>query len=190
MMWTVVVPINYGGDCKTRLAARLTRAQRVELVERMARHVFTQLEAVPSIREICVLSAVRPAFGAGHWIADEGRGLNAELEAVRAFFSSEPLAFIHADLPFLEADDVTALLEAAAHSGAAIAPDLQGVGTNALALAQDRTFSLAFGPDSFSKHSAALPDAAIVRLRGLAFDLDNPAELDLAAEQGFPIPQS
>jgi len=187
-MWTVIVPINYGRECKTRLASRLTLEQREKLVESMARHVLDTLASTPAIHTIRVLSAVRPPFVEQRWIKDQGRGLNAELEAARAELSRKPLAFIHADLPFLEVGDVENLLNAATRAGAAIAPDRHEQGTNALAIADDRHFCPAFGPDSFARHKAALPDAAVVSTPGLSFDIDEPECLDLAVAKGLLIP--
>jgi len=187
-MWTVIVPINYGRECKTRLASRLTLSQREKLVESMARHVLDRLAAAPAIHTIRVLAAVRPPFAAQLWIKDQGRGLNAELKAARAEHAQGPIAFIHADLPFLEVEDVEQLLKAATRAGAAIAPDRHEQGTNALAIHDDRDFSPAFGPDSFARHKVALPNAAVVSTTGLSFDIDEPECLDLAISKGLIIP--
>lgn len=188
MSWTAIVPINYGREGKTRLAARLSPEQRARIAENMTRHVLQELSGVRDIASVRVLSALRPHFVSDQWIADQGRGLNAEIAAARGLFANEPVLFIHADLPFLQAEDVQALLDAAAHSGAAIAPDRHGLGTNALALADGRPFSPAFGANSFSRHKALLPDAAIVERTGLSFDLDEPEDLDLARARGLVIP--
>jgi len=187
MNWTAIVPLNYGRECKTRLASRLTSAERTALVERMARHVLAQLAATPSIGSVHVLSPVRPPFASGNWIEDKGRGLNAELAAARTLFPGEPVLFIHADLPFLTADDVQALLDAAEQSGAALAPDEAGKGTNALAIANDRPLSPAFGVDSLATHRALLPDAALVTTPGLSCDIDEPEALDLARAKGATL---
>lgn len=187
MSWVAIVPVNYGRECKTRLAARLTRARRTDLVACMARHVLQQLFAVPAIGTVRVISAIRPDFAADLWIADQGRGLNDELEAARASFAQAHVVFIHGDLPFLTVDDLTALLGGAQRHGAAIAPDRHGLGTNALAIADDRAFSPAFGANSFSRHRALLPDAAIVSTPGLSFDLDDPEDLDIALARGLVI---
>jgi 2-phospho-L-lactate guanylyltransferase len=176
MSWTAIVPLNYGRDCKTRLASLLSPAERSALVEAMARHVLEELSAVPAIGQIALLSPERPPFAGNRWIGDSGRGLNAELADARARYSGGTL-FIHADLPLLAAADVMALLAAAGEKGVAIAPDLAGTGTNALAIADDRAFTPAFGPGSFAAHRAALPGAAIVTTEGLGLDVDEPESL-------------
>jgi 2-phospho-L-lactate/phosphoenolpyruvate guanylyltransferase len=180
MKWLAIVPLNFGGHGKTRLAARLSAAQRGALIDRMARRVLRQLSMTPSIERIRVLSPVRPPFAADVWIRDAGRGLNAELVEARGQLSSPPTVFIHADLPFLAAHEVQALLEAAERSGAALAPDRREEGTNALALIGAAAFTPAFGRDSFSAHRGLLPDAAVVRSPGISFDIDAPEDLELA----------
>jgi 2-phospho-L-lactate guanylyltransferase len=178
MSWTAIVPLNYGRDCKTRLASLLSPAERSALVEAMARHVLEELSAIPAIGQVALLSPERPPFAGDSWIADGGRGLNAELADARARFPGSATLFIHADLPLLAAADVMALLAAAGEKGAAIAPDLAGTGTNALAIADDRAaFAPAFGPGSFAAHRAALPGAAIVTTEGLGLDVDEPESL-------------
>jgi 2-phospho-L-lactate guanylyltransferase len=188
MNWTAIVPVNYGRDCKTRLAQCLSSAERTELVAAMARHVLGQLAALPAISHVAVLSPERPPFAPDGWIADGGRGLNAELAAGRAHFPGAATLIIHADLPLLRAEDITALLDAAMTSGAAIAPDLAGTGTNAVALADGRPFAPAFGPGSFAAHKAAMPDAAIIAREGLGFDVDEPDSLRRAVARGLVGP--
>jgi 2-phospho-L-lactate guanylyltransferase len=188
MMWLAVVPVNYGRECKTRLASRISRSQRAALVEMMARHVVDQLRATPFIDEIWLLSPQQPPFDSANWMKDQGRGLNVELEAARAIFPRSPIAFVHADLPFLRPDDARMLLDAAHQSGVSVAPDRREVGTNALAIADSRPFLLSFGPESFSRHHASFPDASIVRTDGLGFDLDEEEDLDMALARGFALP--
>jgi 2-phospho-L-lactate guanylyltransferase len=184
MRWTAIVPLNYGRDCKTRLSTQLTPEQRNTLVEQMARHVFAQLAQVPAIERICVVAPECPPFLDTLWIEDQRRGLNAELAAAREQLGAGPTLFIHADLPLLAASEIDLLLAAAEQSGAALAPDSAGQGTNALALAGSAPFMPAFGVDSFRKHRALLPEAVIVEREGLAIDIDEPAALALMNRNG------
>ncbi len=181
MKWTAIVPLNYGRDCKTRLSEHLSPEQRSQLVEQMARHVFDQLARVSAIERICVVAPIRPPFFDGLWIEDHGRGLNAELAAAREQLDASSTLFIHADLPLLNAMEIETLLAAAERSGAALAPDRAGQGTNALALVGMEPFTPAFGVDSCRAHRALLPHAAVVELQGLAVDIDEPDSLDLIA---------
>ena len=167
--WVAIVPVKLGRSSKSRLASLLNSAQRNRLMSAMARHVLACLADAPEIATVVLLSTERGDFACDVWVDDKGRGLNVELEAARLQFGERPVLFIHGDLPGLCPADVKAMLS----KPATIAPDDRGTGTNALALADGRSLSLAFGPDSFARHRALLPDAAIVRRPGLANDIDD-----------------
>ena len=185
MSWTAIIPFNFGRACKTRLADELDEAERAALALKMAEHGVAQLRAVPQIGRVVMVAPEQPPLDIDHWQQDEGRGLNAELAAARAAHAPGEVLIIHADLPFLQGGDIAALLDAAHTSGAAMAPDRAGTGTNAIALADGRAFVPAFGVDSQARHRAALPDAAIVERTGLGFDIDQPECLDLARQMGM-----
>ncbi len=182
--WTAIVPFKPAHLRKTRLAPLLSPAARIALSARLFRHVIEILHAAPMIAEIAVLAAEPIPGWNGPWIADAGRGLNLELQAARDSLAAATLLVIHADLPLVTAADITHLLQAAGPAGA-IAPDRHRDGTNALALHAQPDFSFAFGPASFKRHLNAMPGAAIVTAAGLALDIDTPADLALAAAQGF-----
>lgn len=173
MNWVAIVPVKLGGSSKSRLGRILNSGQRVRLMSAMVRHVLACLTQASGIETVAMVSDARGDFECDHWIQDRGGGLNAELEAARLQFPGRPVLFIHGDLPGLSAADVTAMLAAPA----SIAPDAAGTGTNALAVADGRPLSLAFGEGSFAKHQALLPDAAIMRRDGLANDIDDEAAL-------------
>ena len=101
----------------------------------------------------------------------------------------ERLVVLHGDLPNLAADDVAALIDAAAGGPAvAIAPDRLGTGTNGLALRPPGVIGFRFGAGSFAAHRAeaqtAGVDPAVVVRPGLAFDLDTPEDLARWLELG------
>ena len=192
-LWRAIVPFRAADDdgagAKTRLAARLDTKARAALAIAMAQHVLETLARCPSIGSIGVLAPTRPAFAPSDtdWIADHGRGLNAELSVAMALRGDAHLVTIHADLPLLGADDIAALLDAALSAGAAIAPDCSRTGTNALALSDAGGLRPAFGPDSFALHRALLPRAAVVDRPGLALDIDTPEDLDRAIAAGLVV---
>jgi 2-phospho-L-lactate guanylyltransferase len=89
---------------------------------------------------------------------------------------------VMSDLPRLGALDVERLLVALRDADVAIAPDRPQLGTNALALRLPAPLATCFGnADSFARHLAAAETralrAAVIHARGLAFDLDRPADL-------------
>lgn len=180
MRWTAVVPLKASGTRKTRLAEHLSDTRRRNLSQSMFDHVTKILREHPSIEEVCVISNECPPGWKGTWIADLGRGLNGELQAARNSLADRNFLAIHADLPLLCAEDVTALLAAAETTGAAIAPDRHERGTNALALTQGRVVEFCFGNDSFARHLRQMPDCAIIVREGLGLDVDTPDDLNRA----------
>ncbi|HEX7871712.1 MAG TPA: 2-phospho-L-lactate guanylyltransferase [Sphingobium sp.] len=186
--WTAIIPFNFGRPRKTRLSTILSEAERDALAMAMARHVVAALHAAPSVAAVHLLSPVDPAVPGTLWVEDRGRGLNGELMTARTALAGAPALLIHADLPLLTGEDVEALLAAAHPAGAAIAPDAARLGTNALALADGRAVTLAFGEDSLSRHRASLPDAPLVERRGLTCDVDDEASLRAALDAGFVLP--
>lgn len=178
MSWTAVVPLKAPADRKTRLAAHLTREERIALSDDMARHVLATLGAAPAIGRVLLLSPEPLSALRADWVPDKGRGINTELACVRAD-CGRPMLVLHADLPGLLRDDVAALLASAEESGIAIAPDRHEQGTNAVALADARAFRFAFGPGSFRAHCDQA-GGAVVRRPGLSFDIDTLCDLENA----------
>ena len=183
MSWTAVIPFKGIAERKTRLGNRLGMNERQWLSQELFEHVVSVLHQVPMLSEVALLSDVRPSKWQGPFILDEGRGLNAELNALVELHRPGRLLVIHADLPLVSIDDIAALV---AGAGCAIAPDRHGSGTNALALVEPLGFDFAFGPDSFRRHCAAAKDKARVVTRlGLGLDIDTAADLDAAISAGF-----
>jgi 2-phospho-L-lactate guanylyltransferase len=174
--WTAIIPFKPAGQRKRRLAGMLSPARRDQLAETMFLHVVGVLEASPLIDRIVLLAAAAGVDWPHGWIADTGGGLNAELSCARDRLGAARLIVIHADLPFVTPADIAALT-AAAKSGCAIAPDRHQTGTNALALQDFPGFAFAFGDSSLARHRAAAGGRArIVTTRGLAHDIDTPAD--------------
>lgn len=182
MIWTAIVPLKAAAERKTRLVGALGSAEKAALAEGMADHVIATLAGVPAIGAIRVLSPAPGDIPGTVWEPDHGEGLNAELDRVCAVLAGGPVLIVHADLPLLGADDVTALIAAAQVAGAAIATDRHGTGTNALAMRAAACVGFAFGPDSLALHLHRLPDATVVRREGLAIDIDTAD--DIAAARG------
>ena len=178
MVWTAIVPWKQGPDTKSRLSATLDVPERQALAAAMAEAVISCLSDVPSIAAVHLLAPAAVPRLPCQSLRDEGRGLNEELAAARDDLGNGPTIVVHADLPCLTVDDVESLLAAAAASGAAFAPDRHGRGTNAVALADNRPFQFAFGPDSLAHHRQQRTDAAIIVRAGLGFDVDTLDDLD------------
>jgi 2-phospho-L-lactate guanylyltransferase len=74
------------------------------------------------------------------------------------------------------------LVRAGRRGGFAIAPDAAGVGTNALCLVSSHPFRFQFGSGSQRLHLQEAErmglSPQVVRLPGLEFDVDSPADLN------------
>ena len=184
MNWMAVIPLKGSEERKTRLGSRLGMQGRQRLSEELFEHVVSVLRQVPTLRDVALLSDVRPTQWRGPFFLDQGRGLNAELNAQVESHRPSGLLVIHADLPLVSVDDIAALITGNG-AGSAIAPDRHGVGTNALALVEPSGFDFAFGPNSFTRHCAAARGARVVTRLGLGLDIDTAADLDAAIAAGF-----
>jgi len=181
MTWTVIVPLKPPGCRKARLAPLLSPAQRDQLALDMFQHVTSTLAEVGT--EVIVLSPLEPQGWRGRWHRDAGLGLNIELGNLQQRLIG-PWAVVHADLPSLCGDDVAELLSAAEQRGLALAPDRQGSGTNAVAVADGRRLAFRFGPGSLAMFAAdAGQRHALVHAHGLAADVDTPDDLTRVARR-------
>jgi 2-phospho-L-lactate guanylyltransferase len=158
--------------------------ERQGLSQELFEHVVSVLRQAPTLRDVALLSDMCPNRWQGTFIRDEGRGLNAELNALVELQRPARLLVFHADLPLVSADDIAALIMGG--GACTIARDRHGTGTNALALVEPLGFDFAFGPNSFTRHCAAAKGKArIVTRLGLALDIDTAADLDAAISAGF-----
>lgn len=184
MRWTAVVPLKLGDASKSRLGELLPVSGRLELVEAMARHVLDVLAQEPRIERIVVLSPCRPAWWNGAFAKDDRGSLNEALTAWRAAEDGGAFAVIHGDLPYLQVSDIARLLDAGQAHGAALAADAEGLGTNALAIADNRPFRFCFGPGSRNAHICE--GASLVGdVPGIARDIDTPGEFAELVDSGF-----
>ena len=185
-----VVALKTLAQSKRRLSAVLTDEQRCDLVEAMARDVLSCLMAHPEIdtvHTVCGEGWARTDFPEGPlviWKEGQSRegGLIAAYEMVAAKTAAERLLFVHADLPFLAQEDVSAVIAASLDDHAVLSPDLTETGTNAVLRWRHQSLPLCFGEDSFSRHQEAAKVSGtpwrVVRAHGVARDVDEPEDLD------------
>ena len=185
-----VVALKTLAQSKRRLSAVLTDEQRCDLVEAMARDVVSCLMAHPEIdtvHAVCGEGWARTDFPEGALVIwEEGQsregGLIAAYEMVAAKTAAERLLFIHADLPFLAQEDVSAVIAASLDDHAVLSPDLTETGTNAVLRWRHQSLPLCFGEDSFAHHQQAAKATGtpwrVVRAHGVARDVDEPEDLD------------
>ena len=172
-MLTAVVPMKSIELAKGRLSAVLDGAGRRALAQKMLDHVLEVLREAG-------LTSVRVASGA------EGTGdLNADVTAAARLVQAEGAAhllLVMADLPYLSAADIAALIEAGRSNAVVIAEAKDG-GTNAMLLSPPTVLDFAFATHrpSATVHAESARKAGhepvILRRPGLARDIDTPADL-------------
>ena len=135
-----VVALKALSQSKRRLSAVLNDEQRSDLVEAMAQDVLSCLMRHPEIDAVHVVCGegwMRDVFPEGPlvgWQESESyeHGLIAAHEMVAARTGAERLLFIHADLPFLGQEDISAVIAASVDHHAVFSPDFTETGTNAV----------------------------------------------------------
>jgi 2-phospho-L-lactate/phosphoenolpyruvate guanylyltransferase len=184
-MSCALIAIKARAQCKSRLAAVLAPAERLQLVRAMLDAVISAARSAQTLRQILVVSPERDCVAADiPVLADAGGGLNGALSAAQMAlhdFGCQEVVVLPADLPHVTAADIDALVRAGRRGGFAIAPDAAGVGTNALYLNSPQPFRFRFGLDSRRLHleqarSMGL-DPQVVQLAGLEFDVDSPEDV-------------
>jgi 2-phospho-L-lactate guanylyltransferase len=197
----VIVPVRGMGVGKSRLGEALDAEERSALVVGLLLETLTVLVAWPPAERTYVItadSALRrllrtAATGASIATQRTGVGLNGALIEGReraAAAGATAVLYLPADLPYLSADALDGLLEAAdaaiaAGSGkrvVAVAPSDARSGTNALLVSPPSAIDPWFGEDSLSAHvrAAASADASlqVVTEPSFGFDLDTPEDLE------------
>jgi 2-phospho-L-lactate guanylyltransferase len=168
-----VVPMKSMDRAKGRLSGVLDAAGRRALAQQMLEHVLATLREAG-------LATVQVAS------ADEGTGdLNADVTAAARRAEQQgarELLLVMADLPYLAASDIAALVEAGRTTDIVIAEAKDG-GTNALLLRPPTVLQFAFATarPSAAFHADHARNAGIepvfVRRPGLARDIDTPDDL-------------
>lgn len=199
-MTVAVVPVKDLAQAKQRLAARLEPRQRRALVLLMLEDVLLTLRRVPALSGIMVVTregevAARAAqFGAEVLLEPANDGYTSAVDRAARELArrGEPaMLSIPGDVPSATPDEIARLL--AANPGApsiVLAPSRDERGTNAALVSPPHAFELRFGEPSFTAHVARAREAAlaveVLRLPGLALDLDSPEDLDTFLREPTP----
>lgn len=172
----------------TRLDGALNPNERRELSRDLADLVLAAVGGT-TMEPIVLTSdeAVRTwAEGSGvRVVADAGIGLSASVANAVSEHAVPDWLVTHADMPFVTADALSNLAEAASGSGHALAPSVDG-GTNAIA--GTGPFRFSYGPGSFHRHLSAAPTAAVISDPALAVEIDT--EMNLRSVRNLPLPSS
>lgn len=192
-MRILAIPVKSLARAKTRLATDLTSLERGALTLAMLEDV---LDAALQIQgwETWVVSPdeavleIAARRGASP-IAEERPPLSAAVRQVELLAKereASALAILHGDVPIVTLEALTAALHTLGPVVLAASDD--GAGTNLLLRRPPRAIPARFGPGSLRKHTEAaeakgLP-VAIVELRELAFDVDQPGDILRLLESG------
>lgn len=178
----VLVPVKAFARAKLRLAPALDAAAREMLARHMAALVVAAAGPLP-VTVVCDDEEVASwAAGVGASVVwAPGQGLNRAVIGGVASLSAAGFTRVvvaHADLPLVRNLDLVA-----GGSGVTLAPDRHEDGTNVAVVPADAGFHFSYGRGSFRRHRdeaarLGLP-VRIVREPALAWDVDDPADLDL-----------
>ena len=182
----VVVPIKSFATGKERLSPSLDPDARDFLIRAMADHVISVAERAGLLPVLVTDSSEVADWGAARGLPslpDPGGGLSAAAEAGIAWAraAGSHWLVVHADLPLLRPEDLTALTEALAEGADPISPSADG-GTSAIGGGEPLVLS--YGPGSFHRHLPRLASPRIVVRPGLSHDIDSATDLESA--RGHP----
>lgn len=198
-VWAVV-PVKERDHAKERLAARMPPELRRGLALAMLEDVLAALAAVPGLAGLAVVTV---DFEAGRLarrydarlLTDGARdGHTGAVAAAARLLAAEGRAgmlTLPGDIPLVTPNEIGQIL--AAHQPApafTIVPSHDEGGSNAILVSPPDAVPLRFGPDSFFPHLRAAEARGIrptvLRLPGVALDIDNPEDLAAFARRGSP----
>jgi 2-phospho-L-lactate guanylyltransferase len=195
-LWAVV-PVKERDRAKERLAPLLPPELRQALALAMLEDVLAALAAAPGLAGIIVVSvdpaARRLGLRCGARIVEDGArdGHTGAVTGAARLLAGEGRAgmlTLPGDIPLVTADEIARLVEA--HRPApsfTIVPSHDEGGSNAILLSPPDAVPLRFGVDSFFPHLRAAEAQGIrptvLRLPGIALDIDNPEDLAVFGRQ-------
>ncbi len=187
-LWAAV-PVKEFAGAKQRLAAILTAEQRQALAAAMLEDVLATLAEAPLAG--IMVNTVDPVatdlarrYGA-RVITDGARdGHTGAVTAMARRLAAEgyDMLTVPGDIPRVTAAEIAAVIEACGPSpSVTIVPAHDGRGSNAVLCSPPLVMPLRFGDDSFLPHLASARalgiEPAIVRLPGIALDIDRPEDV-------------
>jgi 2-phospho-L-lactate guanylyltransferase len=165
----------------SRLSSVLTDDQRTDLSKELCTRAVAAAQGA-GLR-IVVLSSSEEVIAWTRTVGverlpDPGEGLSAAAAFAVASMSEAPWIVMHADLPLVSSRAVHTIAKASVE-GTVLVPSSDG-GTNVIA--SEGSFAFSFGPDSFQRHFATAPTAAVMPSPELSIDIDTPLHLSVFPE--------
>jgi 2-phospho-L-lactate guanylyltransferase len=186
----ILIPVKNLSGAKQRLAAVLDQPARTELAQAMLQDVVSAVAAWQPRPPVALVTsdpfAIDLARKYGFTIIPDpaNPGETGAIEMAARLCVSRGIdstLVIPADIPLINAGELDQILAIAPQEGSVLVPAGDGRGTNAVFRRPADLFPLRFGNDSFKPHLAAAQatekPCQILRLPGIALDVDNPADL-------------
>jgi 2-phospho-L-lactate guanylyltransferase len=191
----ILVPVKNLSGAKQRLASLLDQATRTELAQTMLLDVLETLALWAGRPEVAVVTSdafagdLARRFGFEVIPDSANRSETDAIEMATRVCEARGVNFtlvIPGDIPLIQVQELENILQAAPEEGSVLAPAADGRGTNAAFRRPAGLFPLRFGNDSFKPHLAAAratgKPVVVLRLPGIALDIDSPADLRRLAE--------
>lgn len=195
-----VVPVKELAGAKSRLASMLRPELRQALMLAMLEDVLAALTLARGLAGIVAVTVdptarrVAKQYGARIFETGARDGHTGAVTTAAQVLVEEGcrgMLALPGDIPLVTAAEIGRLIEAHRPGRAfTIAPSRDERGSNAILCSPPDAVPLRFGEDSFFPHLAAARacgiDATVLRLPGIALDIDTPE--DLAAFECVPLP--
>lgn len=189
----MLLPLKDLVQAKSRLSGLLRPSERRALAQAMAEDVLEVLAGHRGIGRVVIVSDDPGArllarnYGVCCWPERElgCHGLNAVLQCASERLYGEGarrLLVLHADLPLICQDDLSAVFEAP-EKALVLGPDRHGTGTNLVAARAALALRFQFGAGSYARYLAVARRANVpvytLHRPGIALDVDEPQDLAL-----------
>ncbi|OGN71997.1 MAG: 2-phospho-L-lactate guanylyltransferase [Chloroflexi bacterium GWB2_49_20] len=192
-----IVPVKSFQMGKSRLASTMSVEDRIKLNTRLLEHTVRTLVSIKSIGQVFVVSQdsnvlkIARDLGAKDIVEKGIPHLNSALTRATTLAQKDSISgvlILPVDMPLFSEKDILPLIILGENPPVVvISPDKYEDGTNALLISPPGLMGYDFGPGSFERHCCQAKQAGarleIVRTPSLAFDLDNPEDLQLLSEE-------
>jgi 2-phospho-L-lactate guanylyltransferase len=196
-IWAAV-PVKEFAGAKQRLSPLLTPEQRQALAAAMLEDVLAALAEAPlagiMVNTVDPLATELARRYGARVVTDDARaghtGAVAAMARILAAGKWGAMLTVPGDIPRVTAAEIAAVIEARGPAPSfTIVPAHDERGSNAVLCSPPLAVPLRFGDDSFLPHLAAARalgiEPTIIRLPGIALDIDQPADVD-ALLRSFP----
>lgn len=186
----ILVPIKNTDSAKQRLATVLDQPSRTRLAQAMLHDVLSAIHDWEARPEVGIVTGdpfateLAREFGFEVIPDVENPGETGAIEMATAVCMErgiESTLVIPGDIPLIQGWELEEILTHAPPLGTVLVPAGDGRGTNAAFRRPANLFPLRFGNDSFKPHHAAAQatgkPCVVLNLRGIAVDVDTPADL-------------